>query len=243
MGRHFEVRAASMAKTAAAKTKVYSRYGKEIYLAAKNGVPDPEMNVVLKRVIAQAKSNQVPTDVINRAIDKAKGGTGENYDSVRYEGFGPGAATIIVDCLTDNVNRSIGDVRTCFNKAHCKLGVSGSVSFMYDHCGYFVFETQTDEEALLEHLLESEIDVIELEKDGDTVEIQVPVNQFHETKESLEQLLGSELEYEVCELSMLPQDMVELESEEDKEAFTKLITLLEDVDDVQNVYHNVSNLD
>lgn len=243
MGRHFEVRAASMAKTAAAKTKVYSRYGKEIYLAAKNGVPDPEMNVTLKRVIAQAKSNQVPTDVINRAIEKAKGGSAENYDAVRYEGFGPGAATIIVDCLTDNVNRTIGDIRTVFNKTHFKLGVNGSVSFMYDHSGVFVFDSEKDEEEVLEHLLMAEIDVVDLEKEDNTFEIQVPVSQFHETKEALDSLLGDDLEYKVCELSMLAQDMVEIESQEERDAFSKLITLLEDVDDVQNVYHNVSNLD
>ncbi|HHX53263.1 MAG TPA: YebC/PmpR family DNA-binding transcriptional regulator, partial [Erysipelothrix sp.] len=102
MGRHYEVRAASMAKTAAKKAKIYSRYGKEIYLAAKSGVPDPEMNVSLKRVIAQAKSNQVPADVISRAVDKAKGGSTDDYHSVRYEGFGPESSTVIIDCLTDN---------------------------------------------------------------------------------------------------------------------------------------------
>ncbi len=243
MGRHFEVRAASMAKTAAAKTKIYSRYGKEIYLAAKNGVPDPEMNDVLRRVIAQAKSNQVPADVINRAIDKAKGGTGENYESARYEGFGPGAATIIIDCLTDNLNRSLADIRTAFNRTHLKLGAAGSVSFAYDNVGLFVFDAEMDEETLLESLLEAEIDVIELEKDENTFEMQVPINQFHETKEQLDTILGEDQEYKVFEITMLAQEMVELENQEDKDTFNKLITMLEDVDDVQNIYHNVSNLD
>lgn len=244
MGRHFEVRAAAMAKTAAAKSKVYSRYGKEIYIAAKNGVPDPEMNVVLKRVIAQAKSNQVPADVISRAIEKAKGGSTDNYAPARYEGFGPGEATIIVDCLTDNVNRTIADVRTCFNRTHFKMGVNGSVSFMYDHVGFFVFKTDATDEALLEHLLLAEIDVIDLNKEDGVVEIQVPVAQFNETKESLEELLGEDLEYQVCELTMLPQGGgVEIESAEDREAFAKLIAMLEEVEDVQNIYHNVTNLD
>ena len=116
MGRAFEVRKAAMMKTSAAKTKVYSRFGKEIYIAAKAGVPDPEMNQGLKRMIERAKANQVPADVIKRAIEKAKGGTDESYTSVRYEGFGPGNCTIIVDCLTDNVNRTVSDVRTCFTK-------------------------------------------------------------------------------------------------------------------------------
>ena len=112
MGRAHEVRAAAMAKTAAAKSKLYSRYGKELLIAAKAGVPDPEMNLGLKRKIAEAKANQVPAEVIKRAIEKAKGGSGENYDSCRYEGFGPGAATIIIDCLTDNTNRSVSAVKT-----------------------------------------------------------------------------------------------------------------------------------
>ena len=114
MGRAHEVRAASMAKTAAIKSKLYSRFGKELYIAAKSGVPDPDMNLSLKRKIAEAKSNQVPADVIKRAIDKAKGGTDENYTEARYEGFGPGNSTLIVDCLTDNTNRSMTEVKTAF---------------------------------------------------------------------------------------------------------------------------------
>ena len=117
MGRAHEVRAASMAKTAAIKSKLYSRFGKELYIAAKSGVPDPDMNLSLKRKIAEAKSNQVPADVIKRAIDKAKGGTDENYTEARYEGFGPGNSTVIVDCLTDNTNRSMTEVKTAFNKS------------------------------------------------------------------------------------------------------------------------------
>ncbi len=130
MGRAFEVRKAAMMKTSAAKTKVYSRFGKEIYIAAKAGVPDPEMNQGLKRMIERAKANQVPADVIKRAIEKAKGGTDESYTSVRYEGFGPGNCTIIVDCLTDNVNRTVSDVRNCFTKTKSKMGVSGSVAHL-----------------------------------------------------------------------------------------------------------------
>ena len=149
MGRAHEVRAASMAKTAAKKSKLYSRFGKELYIAAKNGVPDPDMNLALKRKIAEAKSNQVPADVIKRAIDKAKGGSDDNYDEARYEGFGPGNSTIIVDCLTDNTNRSITDVKTCFNKTHgAKLAGAGAVSFGYQSVGLFVFPYE-DEEGML----------------------------------------------------------------------------------------------
>ncbi|NLW29588.1 MAG: YebC/PmpR family DNA-binding transcriptional regulator [Erysipelothrix sp.] len=240
MGRHYEVRAASMQKTANAKAKVYSRFGKEIYLAAKAGLPDPEMNVTLKRVIAQAKSNQVPADVISRAIDKAKGGSTDNYDSARYEGFGPGQSTIIVDCLTDNVNRTIADVRTAFNRAKAKIGVNGSVSFMYDHVGLFVFDTQ-DSEKILESLLENEIDVIDLEED-EHINLTVAPNQFHEARDVLDTVLGENVEYLVNEITLLPQSTCSLDNPEERELFVKLITMLEDVDDVQNVYHNVENV-
>lgn len=243
MGRHFEVRAASMAKTAAKKSKIYSRYGKEIYIAAKNGVADPEMNIELKRVIAQAKSNQVPADVIKRAIEKAKGGTGEDYSSARYEGFGPGAATIIIDCLTDNANRTIGDIRTCFNKTHFKLGQNGSVSFLYHECGYFVFDYSNDEE-ILEALLMADIDVIDLENEEGTLYLQVPFEKFHEAREVLDGILGEDFEYKVVETTMLPiDDGTEIEDADEKAQFIRLIDLLEDLDDVQKVYHNVNNLD
>ena len=242
MGRHYEVRAASMAKTAAKKAKIYSRYGKEIYLAAKSGVPDPEMNVSLKRVIAQAKSNQVPADVISRAVDKAKGGSTDDYHSVRYEGFGPESSTVIIDCLTDNANRSLSDVRTCFNRAHYKMGVNGSVSFAYDQCGIFVFEYD-DEEHILEILLENNVDVLEIESEDGLIELQVPFDQFHDARAVLDTVVGEEYEYKVVEITMLPHDTVELTQQEDVEVFKRFIEMLEDVDDVQNVYHNVSNLE
>ena len=136
MGRHFEVRAAAMQKTANAKAKIYSRYSKEILVAAKNGDPNPDMNQTLKKAIDRAKANNVPADVIKRAIEKAKSSADESYSSARYEGFGQGAgSTIIIDCLTDNANRTIANLRACFNKSHSKLGVGGSVSFGYEHLG------------------------------------------------------------------------------------------------------------
>ena len=128
MGRAHEVRAAAMAKTAAMKSKVYSRYGKEIYIAAKSGVPDPDMNLTLRSKIKEAKANQVPADVIKRAIEKAKGGSAESYDSLRYEGFGPGNATIIIDCLTDNTNRTVAAMNQCFNKSRCSTACFGKLS-------------------------------------------------------------------------------------------------------------------
>lgn len=241
MGRHFEVRAASMAKTAAAKAKVYSKHSKEIYVAAKNGVPDPEMNTVLKQCIDKAKANQVPADVIKRAIEKAKGGAGEDYSSSTYEGFGSGGgATIVVECLSDNANRTIADLRGAFNKAHAKIGVSGSVSFNYESVGMLVVK-YTDEDAMLEALLMADVDVKEISvNDGEHMEISVAPQDLYKAKEVIDELIP-DVTYEVLELTMIPNEYVTLEGE-DKDMFERLLTLLDDVDDVQNVYHNVENL-
>ena len=241
MGRHFEVRAAAMAKTAAAKAKVYSRYGKEIYVAAKNGVPDPDMYAVLKKTIERAKANQVPADVIKRAIEKAKGGSNENYTSMTYEGFGAGgSATIIVECLSDNSNRTIADLRGAFNKSHAKMGVAGSVSFNYDHVGMLVFDF-ADEEAMLDALIMADVDVKELEVEDGKMTVTVEPTDLYKAKDAIDELIGDEVKYDVLEPRMLPHEYVELEGE-DKELFERLLRLLDDVDDVQNVYHNVSNV-
>ena len=242
MGRHFEVRAASMQKTARAKSKIYSRYGREIYLAAKSGVADPDMNLELKRKIAEAKSNQVPAHVIQNAIDKAKGGSSENYDSARYEGFGPNDATVIVDCLTDNINRTISDVRTVFNRTKMKMGVNGSVSFLYDHVGQFTFVYENDEE-VLEAMLMADIDVKDIEKTEQYVTIFVEPTQFAEARTVLDGLRGEDAEYEVNELTLLPQTTTEISAEEDRAQFKKLLDMLDELDDVQKVYHNVTNLE
>ena len=134
MGRAYEVRKASIQKTGAAKAKLYSTFAKEIYLVAK-GNPEVDTNVNLKRIIEKAKKQQVPSDIINRAIDKAKGNGNDNYEEVTYEGFGPGASTLIIKTLTDNVNRTVGEVRAAFNKVNKSLGVTNSVSYNYDYVG------------------------------------------------------------------------------------------------------------
>lgn len=238
MGRAFEVRKAAMAKTSAAKAKVYSRFGKEIYVAAKSGVPDPDMNQTLKQMIQKAKANQVPADVITRAIEKAKGATHENYDTVRYEGFGPGASTIIVECLTDNVNRSIADVRTCFNKAHAKLGVAGSVSFNYEFVSLIAFPGE-DEEAVLEALVNNEIDARDFEVVDGMVNITAEASDLYRVKTAIEEIYPN-IEFTTLETTMLPNEYVTLQEGEETDYFTRLTTMLDDVDDVQNVWHNVA---
>lgn len=237
MGRAHEVRAAAMAKTAAMKSKVYSRYGKEIYIAAKSGVPDPEMNLTLRSKIKEAKANQVPADVIKRAIDKAKGGSTESYDSLRYEGFGPGAATIIIDCLTDNSNRTVAAMNQCFNKSHCKLGVKGSVSFNYDNLGVLTFKFD-DEDKMLETLIDKDVDVNDIELEDGLMTVYVTPSDLHKAQEAIEEIIP-DCEFEVCAIKMLPQEYVKLTDEHDKEMWNRLLSLLDEVDDVQEVFHNV----
>lgn len=236
MGRAFEVRKAAMAKTAAAKTKVYSRFGKEIYIAAKSGEPDPEMNQTLKRVIEKAKAAQVPSDIIKRAIDKAKGNDNTQYNEVRYEGYGPGESNIIVECLSDNVNRTYAEVRNCFNKNQGKLGVLNSVMYLYDHVGIlsFIFE---DEDQVLEICLEAEVEVIDIEKDDDHISVLVVPSDLYKAKDALEASLG-EIEFAQLETTYLPQIEVSL-NEDDQTSFDKLLAMLDEIDDVANVYHNV----
>ena len=236
MGRAFEVRKAAMAKTAAAKTKVYSRFGKEIYIAAKGGEPDPDMNQTLKRVIEKAKAAQVPSDIIKRAIDKAKGNDNTQYNEVRYEGYGPGESNIIVECLSDNVNRTYAEVRNCFNKNQGKLGVLNSVMYLYDHVGIlsFIFE---DEDQVLEICLEADVEVIDIEKDDDHISVLVVPSDLYKAKDALEASLG-EIEFAQLETTYLPQIEVSL-NEDDQTVFDKLLAMLDEVDDVANVYHNV----
>ena len=237
MGRAFEVRKQAILKTAAAKAKVYSKYGKEIYMAAKDGEPDPEMNQGLKRIIERAKQDQVPKDVIDRAIEKAKGGADENYHAVRYEGFGPGGSTFIVECLTDNDNRSISEVRNAFTKSESKLGVSGSVLHGYDHVGVIGFDFD-DEDLVFEVLLEEDIDLQEIETEDQSMSIIVSPTDLYKTKETLEAKLNID-QFDVVELTYMPHDSVTLESDQDKKMFDKLMMMLDECEDVQEIYHNI----
>ena len=237
MGRAHEVRAASMAKTAAMKSKLYSRFGKELYIAAKSGVPDPDMNLALKRKIAEAKSNQVPADVIKRAIDKAKGGADENYDEARYEGFGPGNSTVIVDCMTDNTNRSFTNVKTAFNKCKgAKLAGAGAVSFNYESVGLFVFKNE-DDEAMLDIMMEADVDVQDISVEDGMMTVKTSFADFGKAQEAIEKALPG-IEFETCEATMLPNEYVTLTEQEDIDSFNKLMDMLNDVDDVNKIYTN-----
>lgn len=235
MGRSFEVRKVAMAKTAAAKTKVYSKYGKEIYVSAKNGGTDPSANLSLKHLIDKAKKDQVPSHVIEKAIDKAAGGAGEDYVPARYEGFGPGGCMVIVDCLTDNNNRTITDVRNCFTKTSSKIGAPGAVAHMFDHFAVFVFDGE-DEDAILEILMEADVDVSDVESNDGKITVFSPHTEFFKTKSALLDALP-ELKFDVEEISFVPQTNTEI-SADDMPNFEKFMDMLNDCDDVQNVYHN-----
>ena len=198
------------------------------------------MNQTLKKAIERAKANNVPADVIKRAIDKAKSSADENYSSARYEGFGSGGgSTIIIDCLTDNPNRTIANLRACFNKSHAKLGVGGSVSFGYEHLGVIVIQYD-DEEAMMDALIMAVLALKEIEIEDGYMTITVDPTQLDDAKEAVEELIPG-VKFEVLENKMVPNETVSLEGE-DLDLFKRLVTLLDDVDDVQNVYHNVDNL-
>ncbi len=238
MGRAYEVRKASIQKTGAMKAKLYSTYAKEIYLAAKKGTPEIESNVFLKRIVEKAKKEQVPSDIINRAIDKAKGMGGEDYHEVIYEGFGPGASTLIIKTLTDNVNRTVGMVRAAFNKVNKSLGVTNSVSYNYDYLAILSFKTDREEE-IFEALLEAGIEPVEFEVEEGELTISVNPNDINNTKDVLEKLMGN-IEYSIDEVGMYPKNKIELQGE-DLETFDKLYKMLDEIDDVTEIYHNVSN--
>jgi YebC/PmpR family DNA-binding regulatory protein len=236
MGRTFENRKAAMAKTSAHKTKVYSKYGRELYVCAKNGGADPNANLSLRRLIEKAKRDQVPSHVIDKALEKAQGAGGENYETVRFEGFGPGNCMVIVDCLTDNNNRTFGDVRQCFTKTDSKLGSQGAVIHMFDHRAIFTFP-HDDEDQVLELLMEADVDVADIENEDGLITVYTPHTEFFKAKTALSENIP-EIRFEMEEITFLPQSTVTL-NEEDIAQFEKFVGLLNDCDDVQEIYHNV----
>ncbi len=235
MGRAYEVRKASIQKTGAIKAKTYSLYSKEIYLAAK-GNPDPSANINLSRLITKAKKNQVPSDIIDRAIAKAKGSAGDDYFTVVYEIFGPGTSTLIVKCLTDNVNRAISLVRAALNKTDAKLGITNSVSYNYDNLAILSFNTNASEK-ILDALVEANVNVIDFEEEEGHLTISVNPQDFHLLKDVLDKVVEN-IEYEVDEIGYYAKSIVTLD-EENQMLFERLLGLLDEIDDVSEVYHNV----
>ena len=235
MGRAYQNRKESMAKTANAKSKVYSRYGREIYVCAKQGGTDPDGNLALRGLIDRAKKDQVPAHVIEKAIDKAQGGAGEDFSPARYEGYGPGNCMVIVDCLTDNPNRTFGDVRNCFTKSKSKIGAQGSVAHSFDHCAIFAFKHDSEDE-VLEALMEADVDVTDVEYEEGLVTVFAPHTEYAAARQALTGAFP-EVDFEADEIQFLPQVTTAI-SEDDQPMFERLMDMLNDLDDVQNIYHN-----
>ncbi|MBB5179687.1 YebC/PmpR family DNA-binding regulatory protein [Planomicrobium koreense] len=235
MGRKWNNIKEKKASKDANTSRIYAKFGREIYVAAKQGEPDPESNQALKVVLERAKTYSVPRVIIDRAVDKAKGGSEESFDELRYEGFGPSGSMVIVDTLTNNVNRTASDVRAAFGKNGGNMGVSGSVSYMFDHTAVFGIEGKTADD-VLELLMEADVDVRDIMEEEDSVIVYAEPDQFHVVQQAFKN--AGITEFTVAELTMLAQN--ELELPEDAQAqFEKMIDAIEDLEDVQQVYHNV----
>ncbi len=219
----------------AKRSKLFSKLAREITTAAKVGNADPDFNPRLRAVIATAKAASMPKDNIERALKKAEGGDAENYEEIRYEGFGPGGVAVIVEALTDNRNRTATDVRTAFSKNGGNVGSSGSVAHGFDRLGLISYPaTAGDSEKVFEAALEAGADDVESGEDGH--EIWTAPDALHEVAKALESVLGQP---DGAKLAWRPKEQVEV-SAEVAQQLVKMIDALEDLDDVQTVFGNYS---
>ncbi|GIO44595.1 MULTISPECIES: YebC/PmpR family DNA-binding transcriptional regulator [Paenibacillus] len=235
MGRKWNNIKEKKASKDANTSRIYAKFGVEIYVAAKKGEPDPESNRALKVVLERAKTYNVPKAIIDRALDKAKGSGEETYEDLRYEGFGPNGSMVIVDSLTNNVNRTASAVRAAFNKNGGNMGVNGSVSYMFDSTAVIGVAGKTLDE-VFELLMEADVEVRDIVEEEDTVIVYAEPDQFHEVQEAFR--ASGITEFTVAELTMLAQNYITLPADSVAQ-FEKLIDALEDLEDVQQVYHNV----
>lgn len=228
-------------KEDAKKAKVFSKLSRYITVAARQGGQDPEFNPELKVAIDKAKAENMPNDNIERALKKGAGEDGaRNFEEVIYEGYGPDGVAVIVECLTDNKNRTAPDIRHAFDKFGGNLGVSGSVSFMFDKMGTLVIEKTDDIDVEDLELTVIEADADEFTDLGDAFEILVDPKNFISVRDSIEKAGYS---FVVSELGYIPQNYVNIEDEDKLKNMIKLVDMLEDNDDVQEIYHNCENID
>ena len=227
-------------KTDAQKAKIFTKIGKEIMIAVKEGGGDPNTNSKLRDLISKAKSNNVPNDNIERTIKKALGAENVNYEEITYEGYGPAGVAVIVETTTDNRNRTASEVRHYFDKFHGNLGTSGCVSFLFSDCGTIIIlkDDKIDEDKLMEDALEA--GATDFVADGDMFEISTEVNDLSAVREALE---GLGYTIESAEADKIPSTYVKLENEEDIKYMNLLLEHLDDNEDVQNVFHNWENAD
>ncbi len=217
----------------AVRSKVFGKLAREITVAAKLGTPDPTMNPRLRAAIIAARAENMPKDNIERAIKKAAGGEGENYEEIRYEGYGPGGAALIVEAQTDNRNRTASDVRSAFTKSGGSLAETGAVAFMFDHVGSIAFALETaDAEAMLEAAIEAGADDVVSNESGH--EIICSANAFGEVSKVLEARFGEPKRTALIWRAQTPIDV----DDETGEKLVRLVEVIEDQDDVQNVFVN-----
>ena len=219
----------------AARGKMFQKLTKEIMVAAKGGSPDPNQNAALRLAVDKAKAQNMPKDNIQKAIDKAVGSAdAANYENLRYEGYGHGGVAFMVDCLTDNRNRTASAVRSAFTKAGGNLGTDGSVSYMFERRGSIVIPSEYDEDTMMMVALDA--GALDFEKVEDSYIITTDQNSFTAVRDALEE--NGVKEFLECELTYVPNMEVELD-EEGQEKVMKLVDTLEDLDDVQDVYYNL----
>jgi YebC/PmpR family DNA-binding regulatory protein len=235
MGRKWANIVAKKTAKDANNSKIYAKFGIEIYAAAKSGEPDPHANQKLRFVIERAKTYNVPKHIIDRAIEKAKGSGDETFQELRYEGFGPNGSMVIVDALTNNVNRTASDVRAAFGKNGGNMGVSGAVAYMFDNTALFGFAGE-DADEVLEYLMDKEIDVGDVVDEEGQIIVYGEPEDFNAIQEALKEKGISE--FSVAEMQMIPQSEVTLTGD-DLEKFEKMIDVLDELEDVQQIYHNV----
>ena len=239
MGRKWANIVAKKTAKDANNSKIYAKFGIEIYAAAKSGEPDPHANQKLRFVIERAKTYNVPKHIIDRAIEKAKGSGDETFQELRYEGFGPNGSMVIVDALTNNVNRTASDVRAAFGKNGGNMGVSGAVAYMFDNTALFGFAGE-DADEVLEYLMDKEIDVRDVVDEEGQIIVYGEPEDFNAIQEALKEKGISE--FSVAEMQMIPQSEVTLTGD-DLEKFEKMIDVLDELEDVQQIYHNVELVD
>ena len=239
MGRAHEVRAASMAKTAAAKSKLNNKYSRTIYMIAKKGGADPDANLELRAMIEKAKREQVNADTIKRAIEKAKGGSTESYEPVRYEGFGPNNSMLIIECLTDNENRTLTAVKTALNRCGAKLGVAGCVRHMFDYYAVFTFEGLSEDEAFE---AVADFDIADLFEEDGFITIYAASNDYQAVRDALV-ATKPDLTFVEDQVTYVPQTTVTLTDQKEIDQFNRLRAMLDDVDDVQDLFHNIVGLE
>lgn len=218
----------------AKRGKIFTKLIRELTVAAKEGGGHPEDNPRLRAAVDKALGANMKKDTIEKAIQRgAGGGEGDNYDELTYEGYGPNGVAILVECMTDNVNRTVSQVRAAFNKAGGNLGTNGSVSYLFEKKGQITFGEGADEEVIMEAALDAGADDVVTNDDG-SIDVFAPWQDFMDVKQAL---LDAGLEPVYAEVGMIPSTTVELDVEAGRKAL-KLIDTLEDLDDTQNVYHN-----